>query len=107
MLRRLALLLPLSLLVLAPAGAQGPAHTPGAAASAWAIKVTIPSSTGASTATVSSPPNAAPAAGSSFAFPSDGSVVSAQSTTASAATTVARNASAKAESDVTGLSLSG
>lgn len=107
MLRRLALLLPLSLLILGPAGAEGPAHAPGAAASAWAIKVSIPSSTGASTSTVSSPPNAAPAAGSSFAFPSDGSVVSAQSTTASATTTIDRNASAKAESDVTGLALWG
>jgi murein DD-endopeptidase MepM/ murein hydrolase activator NlpD len=107
MLRRLALLLPLSLLVLAPAGAESPAHAPSAAASAWAIRVTIPSGTGASTSTVSSPPNAAPAAGSSFAFPSDGSVVSAQSTTASAATTIDRNASAKAESDVTGLALWG
>jgi murein DD-endopeptidase MepM/ murein hydrolase activator NlpD len=100
-------LLPLSLLVLGPAGAEGPAHAPGAAASAWAIRVSIPSSDGAGTPTVTSPPNAAPAAGAAFAYPSDGSIVSAQSTTATATTTVDRNASAKAESDVTTLSLWG
>jgi len=105
--RRLALLLPLSLLVLGPAGAEGPAHAPGAAASAWAIKVSIPSSDGTGTPAVSSPPNAAPAAGAAFSYPSDGSIVSAQSTTATATTTVDRNASAKAESDVTTLSLWG
>ena len=107
MLRRLALLLSLSLLVLGSAGAEGPAHAPGAAASAWAIKVSVPSSNGAATSTVASPPNTAPAAGSTFSYPSDGSIVSAQSTTASAVTAVDRNASAKAESDVTALSLWG
>jgi murein DD-endopeptidase MepM/ murein hydrolase activator NlpD len=103
--RRIALLIPLALLVLGPAGAEGPAHGPGAAASAWAITVTIPSSTGASTQTVNSPPDAAPAAGGPFAYPADGSVVSVQSTTATATTSVQVNASAKAESDATGISL--
>ena len=107
MLRRLALLLPLSLLVLGPAGAEGPAHAPGAAASAWAIKVSVPSSDGAATPVVASPPNTTPAAGSAFSYPSDGSIVSAQSTIASAATAVDHNASAKAESGVTTLSLWG
>ena len=106
-LRRLSLLLPLSLLVLGPAGAEGPAQAPGAAASAWAIKVSIPSSAGASTSIAASPPNAAPATGNSFSYPSDGSIVSAQSTTASATTSVDHNASAKAESVVTALSLWG
>jgi hypothetical protein len=106
-LRRLALLLPLSLLILGPAGAEGPAHAPGAAASAWAIKVSVSSSAGAATPTAASPPNAAAVAGSAFSYPADGSIVSAQSTTASAATAVDRNASATAESDVTALSLWG
>jgi murein DD-endopeptidase MepM/ murein hydrolase activator NlpD len=106
-LRRLVLLLPLSLLVLGSAGAEGPAHAPGAAANAWAIKISLPSSDGVGTLSVTSPPNGVPAAGSAFAYPSDGSIVSAQSTTASATTTVDRNASAKAESVVTTLSLWG
>jgi murein DD-endopeptidase MepM/ murein hydrolase activator NlpD len=106
-LRRLALLLPLALLVLGPAGAEGPAHAPGAAASAWAIKVAVPSSAGAATPIVSSPPDAAPAAGGAFAYPSDGSIVSAQSTTATATTSVTTNASAKAESVTTAISLFG
>jgi murein DD-endopeptidase MepM/ murein hydrolase activator NlpD len=104
---RLALLLSLSLFVLGPAGAEGPAHAPGAAATAWAIKVSIPSTGGASTQAVSSPPNATPVTSNAFAYPADGSIVSAQSTTASATTTVARNASASAESVVTALSLWG
>jgi murein DD-endopeptidase MepM/ murein hydrolase activator NlpD len=105
--RRLVLLLPLTLLAFGSAGAEGPASTPGAAATAWAIKVSIPSTAGAATPVVASPPNSAPSAGSAFDYPSDGSIVAAQSTTASASTTVQTNAAAKAESVVTGLSLFG
>ena len=103
--RRLVLLLPLALLAFGSAGAEGPARTPGAAATAWAIKVTVPSSAGAATPVVASPPNSAPSASSAFDYPADGSIVFAQSTTASATTTVQANAAAKAESVVTGLSL--
>jgi murein DD-endopeptidase MepM/ murein hydrolase activator NlpD len=103
--RPLLLLLPLTLLAFGSAGAEGPARTPGAAATAWAIKVSVPSSAGAATPTVASPPAGAPAAGSAFAYPGDGSIVAAQSTTASATTSVQTNASAKAESVVTALSL--
>jgi murein DD-endopeptidase MepM/ murein hydrolase activator NlpD len=103
--RRLVLLLPLTLLAFGSAGAEGPARTPGAAATAWAIKVSIPSNAGAATPIVASPPNSAPSAGSAFSYPADGSIVTAQSTTASATTTVQTNAGAKAESVVTGLSL--
>jgi murein DD-endopeptidase MepM/ murein hydrolase activator NlpD len=105
--RRLALLIPLSLLVLGPAGAEGPARAPGAGATAWAITVSVPSSTGASTPTATSPPDATPVAGGSFAYPADASIVSAQSTTATATTSVLANASAKAESDATAISLFG
>ena len=103
--RRVLLLLPLSLLAFGSAGAEGPATAPGAAATAWAIKVSVPGAAGAATPAVVSPPAAAPAAGAAFAYPADGSVVSAQSTTASATTAVAAHASAKAESVVTALSL--
>jgi hypothetical protein len=103
--RPLLLLLPLTLLAFGSAGAEGPARTPGAAATAWAIKVSVPSSAGAATPTVASPPAGAPAAGSAFAYPGDGSIVAAQSTTANATTSVQTNASAKAESVVTALSL--
>jgi murein DD-endopeptidase MepM/ murein hydrolase activator NlpD len=60
-----------------------------------------------SSPTVTSPPDAAPSAGSAFAYPADGSIVTAQSTTASATTTVERNAAATSESVVTALSLFG
>jgi murein DD-endopeptidase MepM/ murein hydrolase activator NlpD len=56
---------------------------------------------------VASPPNAAPSAGGAFAYPSDGSVVSAQSATASATTSVTSVAAAKAESVVTSISIFG
>jgi murein DD-endopeptidase MepM/ murein hydrolase activator NlpD len=105
--RRLALLSALSLLVIGPAVAEGPARTPGAAATAWGIKVSVPGSTGASTTTIVSPPNASPAVDGAFAYPSDGSIVSAASSTATAMTSVTRNAAAHAESVVTALSLFG
>jgi murein DD-endopeptidase MepM/ murein hydrolase activator NlpD len=102
--RRLALLLFVTLLVIGPAGAEGPARTPGAAATAWGIKVSVPNQSGTATASVVSPPNRA-AAVEKFAYPSDGSIVAADSSTASAATDVRGYASARAESVVTALSL--
>jgi len=102
--RRLALLVFVTLLVIGPAGAEGPARTPGAAATAWGIKVSVPNQSGAATTSVVSPPNGAPAV-EKFAYPSDGSIVSADSSTVSAATDVKVNASARAESVVTALSL--
>jgi murein DD-endopeptidase MepM/ murein hydrolase activator NlpD len=102
--RRFALLLFATLLVIGPAGAVGPASTPGAAATAWGVRVSVPNQNGAGTTTVVSPPNRAPAV-EAFAYPSDGSVVAAGSSTASAITEVKGNASARAESVVTALSL--
>jgi murein DD-endopeptidase MepM/ murein hydrolase activator NlpD len=102
--RRFALLLFVTLLVIGPAGAEGPARTPGAAATAWGISVSVPNQSGTATTTVVSPPNRAPAV-EKFAYPSDGSVVAADSSTASAVTEVKGNASARAESVVTALSL--
>jgi murein DD-endopeptidase MepM/ murein hydrolase activator NlpD len=103
--RGLALFLPLALLAFGSAGAEGPAHAPSAAATAWAVKVAPAAGAPAGTPSVSSPPNARPAAGGPFAYPADGSIVSIQSTTASAQTAVAKHASAKAESVATAVSL--
>jgi murein DD-endopeptidase MepM/ murein hydrolase activator NlpD len=103
--RRLVFLLPLALVALGPAGAEGPASAPGAAATAWAIKVTLPGSNAAASATVVSPPNGNPDVGGLFQYPADGSILTAQSTTANATTSVTQNAAAKAQSVVTGLSL--
>jgi murein DD-endopeptidase MepM/ murein hydrolase activator NlpD len=105
LLRRVGLLIPVSLLLLGPAGAEGPAHGPSAAATALAIVVSTAGANAAATPTVTSPPDQAPAAGGAFSYPADGSIVSAQSTVASATTTIQANAAAKAESDVTALSL--
>jgi murein DD-endopeptidase MepM/ murein hydrolase activator NlpD len=103
--RRLALLLPLALLAFGSAGAEGPARAPSGASTAWAIKVSVPGNAAVATPAVVSPPNAAPAAGGVFAYPADGSIVSAQSTTATATATVRTNASATSQSVVTALSL--
>ncbi len=103
--RRLALLLPLALLTFGSAGAEGPARAPTASATAWAIKISPPATPAVTTPVVVSPPNAAPAAGSSFSYPGDGSIVSVQSTTANATTAVETNAAANSESVVTALSL--
>ena len=103
--RRLALLLPLALLAYGSAGAEGPARAPSAAATAWAIKIAPPAVAPVSTPVVVAPPNAAPSAGGVFSYPSDGSIVSAQSTTATATAAVQANAAANAGSVVTALSL--
>ena len=103
--RRLALPLLLALLAFVSTSAGESAGSPGASASAYAIRIAIPNQPVTATGTAASPPPAAPVTTSSFVFPADGSVVSAASTTASATTALARNASAKAEADVTQLSL--
>ena len=103
--RHLLFLLPFALLLFGSAGAEGPARTPGAAATAWAIKLSLPNAAAVTTPVVASPPNSAPSAGGSFTYPSDGSVLTAASTTASASTSVQKNAAAKAESVITTVSL--
>ena len=103
--RRLVLLLPLALLAFGSAGAQGPTSRPTASATAFAIRIALPSVAAITTAVVTSPPAGAPAAGAAFSYPADGSVVAAASTTASATTTVEANAAASSESVVTALTL--
>ncbi len=82
------LLAPLVLLALGSAGAQSPSSAPTASAGAWAVEVTLPSGVAASTPAATAPPAAAPVAGGAFAYPADGSVVSVQSSLASATTKV-------------------
>ncbi|HZT16250.1 MAG TPA: M23 family metallopeptidase [Gaiellaceae bacterium] len=101
------LLAPLVLLALGSAGAQSPSSAPTASAGAWAVEVTLPSGVAASTPAATAPPAAAPVAGGAFAYPADGSVVSVQSSLASATTKVEANASAGAESEASGISLFG
>jgi murein DD-endopeptidase MepM/ murein hydrolase activator NlpD len=103
--RRLALPLLLALLVFVSASSGSDARTPGAAASAWAVKVTVPNQPDTTSPAVSSPPAVQPVTTGAFAYPSDGSIVSVASTTATATTEVEQNAGAKAESDVTQVSL--
>src|SRR3954447_9080050 len=103
--RHLVFLLPFALLLFGSAGAEGPARTPGAASTAWAIKLSLPNAAAVTTPVVASPPNGAPSAGGSFTYPSDGSVLTAASATSSATTSVQANASAKAESVITAVSL--
>jgi murein DD-endopeptidase MepM/ murein hydrolase activator NlpD len=103
--RRLALPLLLALLAFVSSSAGGAAGSPGASASAWAIRITVPNQPVTATATAASPPAAQPATTAVFQYPAGGAVVSAASTTASATTAVVQNASARSESDVTQLSL--
>lgn len=103
--RRLALPILLALLAFVSTSAGEGTGSPGATASAYAVRIVIPNQPVTATATSSSPPAGQPVTTSAFAFPADGSVVSAASTTASASTAVTKNASAKAEADVTQVSL--
>jgi murein DD-endopeptidase MepM/ murein hydrolase activator NlpD len=103
--RRLALPLVLALLAFVSTSAGEGASSPGATASAYAIRIAVPNQAVNATPTSASPPAAQPVTTSGFAFPADGSVVSAASTTATATTAVTKNAAAKAEADVTQLSL--
>jgi murein DD-endopeptidase MepM/ murein hydrolase activator NlpD len=105
---RLALVSPLvGLVALGSAGAQGPTTHPTASASAWGVQIALPNQAPITTTAVSAPPDAAPAAGGLYAYPADGSVVTVQSTTASAATTITRVAGVRSQSVVTGVSLFG
>jgi len=94
-----------ALVAFGSAGAEGPATHPTASATAWAIQIALPNAAPVTTPAVTSPPPSAPVAGGAYVYPQDGSVVSAQSTTASATTSVTRNAAAKSETVVTALSL--
>jgi murein DD-endopeptidase MepM/ murein hydrolase activator NlpD len=89
-------------LLLAVAGSAGAApQQPSSIARAFAIQVAVPGHGGASAASVSAPPDAV-GVGGSFAFPGDGSVISAGSVTSGA---FASNGTASASAEVSGISL--
>jgi murein DD-endopeptidase MepM/ murein hydrolase activator NlpD len=102
---RLALPVLLALLAFVSSSAGEGTTSPGAAASAYAVRIAIPNQPVTATGTSSSPPAAAPVTTSTFVFPADGSIVKAASTTASATSSVVKNAAAKAEADATQVSL--
>jgi murein DD-endopeptidase MepM/ murein hydrolase activator NlpD len=83
-------------------GAGGARSTAGASARAYAIQVVVPGQAGAKAGVVSAPPDHV-AFGSSFAYPSDGSVVTTGSLTASASSDAAATAEATASSEVQSL----
>jgi murein DD-endopeptidase MepM/ murein hydrolase activator NlpD len=87
-------------------GAGGAGSTAGASARAVAIRVVVPGQAGAEAGAISSPPYHA-AFGSSFAYPSDGSVVSTGSISASASSDSGISGVANATSQVESLSLFG
>jgi murein DD-endopeptidase MepM/ murein hydrolase activator NlpD len=89
-------------LLLAVAGSAGAAPSqPGANARAFAIQVAVPGHGSGSAASVSAPPDAV-GVGGSFAFPGDGSVISAASVTSGA---FASNGTASASAEVSSISL--
>jgi murein DD-endopeptidase MepM/ murein hydrolase activator NlpD len=76
----------------------------GATARAWAIKVIVPGQPGGGTRVLTAPDDAVSFDGA-FAYPADGSVVSASSVTTSVSATSGTQATAGATSEVTSLSL--
>ena len=107
--KRLTILVALAgLLVLltGAGGAGGAGSTAGASARAVAIRVIVPGQAGAEAGSISSPPYHA-AFGSAFAYPSDGSVVSTGSISASVSSDSGAAGTAAATSEVQSLSLFG
>jgi Peptidase family M23 len=90
------------LLVAGTAGASSNGTQAGATASAYGVRV-VP---GGSSTAVSAPPNAVGFT-SGFAYPSDGSVITTGSISASASTDVAANARSTASSSISSVSLFG
>jgi murein DD-endopeptidase MepM/ murein hydrolase activator NlpD len=87
-------------------GAGGAGSTAGASARAVAIRVVVPGQAGAEAGAISSPPYHA-AFGSGFAYPSDGSVVTTGSISASASSDSGISGVANATSQVESLSIFG
>ena len=96
------------LLLAASAGAdRGKQHqSAGATAHAYSIRVVVPGQAGAQTGTVSAPPYHV-SFGQGFMYPSDGSIATTGSLTASAQSDVGATATASATGQVQGVSLFG
>ena len=86
--------------------ARGQAAAPGPIARAFAIQVTVPGQGGNSAASVSAPPDAV-GVGGGFAFPGDGSVVSAGSVTSGAFASKGSTATASASAEASSITLFG
>jgi murein DD-endopeptidase MepM/ murein hydrolase activator NlpD len=96
----------LLVLLIGAGGAGGAGSTAGASARAVAIRVVVPGQVGAEAGSISSPPYHA-AFGSAFAYPTDGSVVSTGSISASVSSDSGTAGTAAATSEVQALSLFG
>ena len=94
------------LVLISGAGGAGGAGAAGGSARAVAVRVVIPGQPGATAGSISSPPDHA-AFGASFAYPSDGSVVTTGSISASAATNSGTSATASATTQVGTISVFG
>jgi murein DD-endopeptidase MepM/ murein hydrolase activator NlpD len=92
------------LLSVGPAGAAQQQTAPGPVARAFAIQVAAPGQGGASAASISAPPDAV-GVGGSFAFPGDGSIVSAGSVTSGAFAAPGSSVTASASAEVSSISL--
>ncbi|HEY6149266.1 MAG TPA: M23 family metallopeptidase [Gaiellaceae bacterium] len=94
------------LLLAASAGADRgkPSSSAGATAHAYAIRVVVPGQAGAQSTTVSAPPYHVDF-GQGFAYPSDGSIVTTGSLTASAQSDVGATATASASGQAQGVSI--
>src|SRR5262249_23434535 len=93
------------LLVLAVGASTGAAEkSAGATSRAWGIKVIVPGQPPAGTRELDAPDDAVVYDGA-FAYPTDGSIVSASSVTTSASATSGEQADADASSQVTSLSI--
>jgi hypothetical protein len=102
--RRLALIPALALVLVAGASTGSAERSAGATARAWAIKVIVPGQPGGGTRILSAPDDAVSFDGA-FAYPADGSIVSASSVTTSVSATSGTQATAGATSQVTSLSV--
>ena len=90
----------------AASAARQQAAAPGPIARAFAINVSVPGVGSNSSASVSAPPDAV-GVGGSFAFPADGSVVSAGSVTSGAFASPGSSVTASASAEATSISLFG
>ncbi len=106
--RRLSLIPALAsmcaLLLVAGASTGSAERSAGATSRAWAIKVIVPGQPGGGTPALTAPDDAVSFDGA-FAYPTDGSIVSAGSVTTSVSASSGTQASAGATSQVTSLSL--
>ena len=84
--------------VTTPGASAGAERSPGASASAWAVRVVVAGAAGGSTTTVSSPPANGTASTNGFAWPTDGSVIAVGPTFALSTTRIAKNAFGNASS---------